>query len=71
MEGKYPLRLPLITLLLLLMTLFIIQNIRVVEVHFLFWTVQASRAVIYLSIFAIGALSGWLGNTLHRWHKRR
>jgi uncharacterized integral membrane protein len=49
---------------LALMGVFVIQNIEVVSVDFLFWSVEASRAIIYLVILLIGVFIGWLGKSL-------
>ena len=54
---------------IILMGIFVIQNMEVVAINFLFWQVEASRVIIYLSIFLMGNISGWLGNTLHRLHR--
>ena len=51
---------------LLLMVIFVFQNMEVVSVDFLFWSLQASRVVIYIAIFLIGMFIGWVGKTLHR-----
>jgi len=50
---------------LLLMGIFVFQNMEVVSVSFLVWSLEASRIIIYLAIFLIGALIGWLGKSLH------
>jgi uncharacterized integral membrane protein len=44
----------------LLFALFVIQNAQVVEVRFLFWKTQASRALILLATLAFGIAAGWL-----------
>ena len=49
---------------LILMGIFVIQNMEVVSVTFLIWSIEASRIIIYLVIFLIGALIGWLGKSL-------
>ena len=51
---------------LALVIIFVLQNTDVVSVAFLIWQIQASRVIIYLSIFLIGALVGWLARSLHR-----
>ena len=52
------------SVLLLLMGVFVLQNMEVVEVNFLMWSVEASRVIIYLSIFLLGAITGYLGKSL-------
>ena len=51
---------------LLLMLIFVLQNMEVVSVEFLVWRIQASRIIIYLAIFLIGFFIGWIGRSLHR-----
>jgi uncharacterized integral membrane protein len=50
---------------LLLMSIFVLQNMEVVQVDFLIWSLEASRVIIYLTIFLIGASVGWLGKSMH------
>jgi uncharacterized integral membrane protein len=45
-----------------LVVLFIIQNVTVVDIRFLFWTLSMSRALLMFFILAIGIVIGW---TLH------
>lgn len=52
------------TVALLIMGIFVFQNMEVVAVNFLLWSVEASRVIIFLVIFLIGALVGWLGKSL-------
>ena len=40
--------------------LFIIQNVAVVELTFLFWTLSMSRALLMFLILTIGIILGWL-----------
>ncbi len=42
-----------------LVVLFIVQNVTVVEVRFLFWTLSMSRALLMFFILAIGIVIGW------------
>ena len=44
--------------------IFVLQNMEVVRVDFLIWSLEASRVIIYLTIFLIGAFVGWLGRSL-------
>jgi uncharacterized integral membrane protein len=44
----------------LLFATFIIQNSDVVQVRFLFWGTQASRALILLGAFILGIIVGWV-----------
>ena len=49
---------------LVLTGIFVLQNMEVVQVDFLLWSLEASRVIIYLTVFLIGALLGWLGKSL-------
>ncbi|MFN3163090.1 MAG: lipopolysaccharide assembly protein LapA domain-containing protein [Pseudohongiellaceae bacterium] len=51
---------------LALVAIFVLQNMEIVSVEFLIWQIQASRVIIYLSIFLIGLLVGWLTRSLRK-----
>lgn len=59
-------RLIVLVLAVVLMAIFVFQNMDMVSVEFLVWRIQASRVVIYLTIFLVGVLLGWLGRSLKR-----
>ena len=40
--------------------LFILQNIAVININFLFWTFFMSRSVLILVVLLIGIVIGWL-----------
>jgi len=42
-----------------LAVLFIIQNVTVVEVQFLFWSIQISRSLLMFFLLAVGVIAGW------------
>ena len=46
--------------LIALAMLFVIQNLSVVELRFLFWTLSMSRALLFILLLVIGAALGWL-----------
>jgi putative membrane protein len=50
----------------LLFATFIIQNAEVVQVRFLFWTAQASRALILLGTFLLGGIVGYVSGRVMR-----
>ena len=50
-----------------MVVLFIIQNVTVVELRFLFWTLSMSRALLMFLILSIGIILGWL---LHSYFHR-
>jgi uncharacterized integral membrane protein len=60
-KGGFAMNMKLIINLILagLALIFIIQNITVVEVRFLFWTLSMSRALLMFFILAIGMIVGW------------
>lgn len=39
---------------------FVLQNAQVVEVRFLFWKAQASRALVLFGTFTLGLIAGWI-----------
>jgi uncharacterized integral membrane protein len=43
-----------------LAVLFIIQNVAVVEVQFIFWSIQVSRALLMFLLLSVGIIAGWL-----------
>jgi len=43
-----------------LFAIFVVQNVEVMEVRFLFWRTGASRALVLVSTFGLGLLVGWL-----------
>ena len=43
-----------------MVVIFVLQNTRVVEVRFLFWTISMSRALMLFGTLAIGLVGGWL-----------
>lgn len=44
----------------LLFAIFVVQNVEMMEVRFLFWRTGTSRALVLVSTFALGLLAGWL-----------
>jgi uncharacterized integral membrane protein len=51
----------------LLFATFVVQNADVVQVRFLFWSAQASRAIVLLGAFILGIIVGWVsGRVLKR-----
>ena len=61
-----------VALLVVLLAVFIVQNVAVVELKFLFWSIAMRRSIMILSVFAIGFLAAWLirGYLSHREIKR-
>jgi len=50
----------------LLFATFIVQNAEVVQVRFLFWSAQASRAIILLGTFILGIIVGYVSGRVRR-----
>jgi uncharacterized integral membrane protein len=59
-------------LLITLAGLFMLQNASVTELHFLFWQVSMSRALMFGLLVLIGIAIGWLlrGHTAHKARRR-
>ncbi|MBN2538651.1 MAG: LapA family protein [Deltaproteobacteria bacterium] len=53
-----------------LAVLFIIQNVTVVEIRFLFWTLSMSRALLMFFILAIGIIIGWTLHSMSAAHRK-
>lgn len=51
-----------------LAVLFIIQNVAVVEIQFLFWATQMPRSLLMFLLLAIGVIIGWF---LHGYIRHR
>jgi uncharacterized integral membrane protein len=54
------LKLSIMLSLIALGAVFIVQNVDVVEIRFLFWTVSMSRALMFVFLIIIGLIVGWL-----------
>jgi len=65
------LKMLLILILVGLAVLFIIQNVAVVEIQFLFWATQMPRSLLIFLLLAIGVIIGWFlhGYTRYREEK--
>jgi len=61
------LKLIIVLSLIALGAIFIVQNVEVVELHILFWTISMSRALMFVFLLLIGIVVGWLlhGHMLH------
>lgn len=63
----------LILILCGLAALFIIQNVAVVEIQFLFWATQIPRSLLMFLLLATGVIIGWFlyGYVMHRDRKNK
>jgi putative membrane protein len=43
-----------------LLVIFIVQNVAVVEIRFLFWKVSMSRSIMIFLVLALGIITGWM-----------
>lgn len=61
-------KLVVILIMTSLVGLFIIQNVAIVEIQFLFWSIRMPRSLLMILLLAIGMLMGWLlhAHTKHR-----
>lgn len=61
-EGGIAMNYKLIATLVVLglVVLFIVQNVAVVEIKFLFWSFSMSRSLLLFIVLALGILAGWL-----------
>jgi putative membrane protein len=53
-----------------LAVIFIIQNVAVVEIHFLFWKMSMSRSLFMFFMLTIGIITGWFGHSYFIHQKR-
>ena len=60
-----------VIILLFLFALFVVQNAQVVTVGFLFWKIEASRAIVLMITFVLGLASGWITAQFFRKKDRR
>ena len=62
----------MLTILILsgLVVLFIVQNVAVVEIQFLFWSTQMPRSLMMFLLLAIGILIGWFLHSYLKHHER-
>ncbi len=49
-----------ILVLLGLVIVFTVQNYKVVELRFLLWRIEMSRALLFFLVFGSGVMVGWL-----------
>jgi uncharacterized integral membrane protein len=56
----------LIAVLLVVILLVALQNMGEVTLRFLFWETRISGVLVYLALFALGFLGGWIAGRLGR-----
>ena len=57
--------------LLVLVQLFIFQNMEIVQIRFLFWTLTISRVFLMFSMLITGIFIGWLVNSYLHHHRKK
>ena len=56
-------------ILVFVAVIFIVQNMVVVDLRFLFWKLSMSRALLFITLILIGMAIGWLGHSFFT-HKK-
>ena len=64
-------KLLLILVLAGLAVFFIIQNVAVAEIHFLFWSIEMSLSILMFLLLAIGILIGWSFHSYLKYRKSK
>jgi len=64
-------RLYFILFLASIIGLFIIQNVAMVEIQFLFWSSQMPRSLMMIILLILGIFIGWLLHSYVRSHKKK
>ncbi len=59
-------KLVIIVLQAVLIGIFLVQNLTIVEIRFLFWSFEMSRALLCLVILMAGVTAGWLISSIIR-----
>jgi uncharacterized integral membrane protein len=57
-------------ILIALTAIFIVQNVSVVEIRILFWSISMSRSLMFVFLLLIGIIIGWLLRG-HMSHKKK
>ncbi len=52
-------------LLSAIIVLFIVQNVTVVEIHFITWTFEMSQVLMMFILFITGIITGWIMHEFH------
>ena len=51
-----------VIVILFVFAIFIVQNAEMVKVNLLFWSTEASRALVLLITFVLGLIAGWIAS---------
>ncbi len=63
-------KLAIAIVVLFIFAIFIVQNAQVVMVSFLFWKIEASRAIVLMFTFVMGLFTGWILTQMFRKSKK-
>jgi putative membrane protein len=64
-------KLIVILILTCLAVIFIIQNVEIVEIRFLFWSIKLSRSLLMFFLVAAGIIIGWFLNSFLKYRKTK
>jgi uncharacterized integral membrane protein len=56
----------LILILACLAVIFIIQNVEILEIRFLLWSIQMSQSLLMFFLVAAGVIIGWFLNSFYK-----
>ena len=59
MTARMTARLWVAVILLAVAGLFMVQNVAVVQIRFLAWSVEVPRALLLFAVLAVGLIAGW------------
>jgi uncharacterized integral membrane protein len=51
--------------------LFIFQNVGMIEIRFMVWSISMSRSLLLFVVLGAGVLIGWLWHGVSAWRSRR
>lgn len=63
---KMRIKIAVAAVLLVLVTIFAVQNSQIVEIKLLFWTVEISRALLIYLMLIVGMVIGWFMRAIWR-----
>ena len=58
-----------VTVLLLLLVIFSVQNYEIVSINFLLWSFKTSRAIVIFGTLVVGIIIGWISHYIRRKNK--
>lgn len=72
LDGEKQMNYKLVPILTLvgLVFLFIMQNVSIVDIQFLFWSIQIPRSLLVIIMLAIGVVIGWFLHSFMRHRKK-